>query len=91
MTSATRTKKTSSKSSSLKSGLSKREIMQNLNSSISLAKGLLATLSTNDPYSWTLKCETSQAREHTRMLLQEVMEEIWNADQSLSRLQSKRS
>lgn len=74
-----KTKRILSKRSESKNGSIKAEL-ENLISSISLAKGLLATLSTNDPSAWTRKCQTSTAREHTRILLQEVMEEIWKAD-----------
>lgn len=87
----TKTSKTSTilrKSNSSKSGLSVREELQSLNSSISLVKGLLATLSTNDPPGWTSKCQTKLAQEHTRILLQEVMDEIWNADSTLQKLRS---
>lgn len=81
-----KTKRTSSKSSSSKSGLSAKEELEMLNSSISLAKGLLATLSTNDPSAWMRKCHTKAAQEHTRILLQEVMEEIGNADLILAKM-----
>lgn len=77
---ATKTKKTSNKRNSSKTGLSVRESLEQLTSHISLAKGLLATLSTQDPSAWTRKCSTRADQEHTRILLQEVMDEIWNAD-----------
>ncbi len=81
----TKTKRTSSKKSSLSDG-SVRAELERLNTSISLAKGLLATLSTSDQSAWMRKCTRKVAREHTRILLQEVMDEIWNADETLTRL-----
>lgn len=84
-----KTSKTSSKKSSSKIGSQDEAELLRLNSSISLAKGLLATLSTNDRSAWMRKCETKAAREHTRILLQEAMDEIWNADSILLSLSQK--
>ena len=80
--------RTSSKKSLFKNGSIKLEL-EKLNLNISLAKGLLATLSTNDPSVWTRKCRTKRAQEHSRILLQEVMDEIWNAEESLTNLSQK--
>lgn len=82
-------KKTLNKKCSSSNGSRAKGSMENLSLSISLAKGLLATLSTNDPSVWTKKCQTKRAREHTRILLQEVMDEIWNADLAFSKLISQ--
>lgn len=87
MAQTSKTKTTSRKKSSSSNGSVKQEL-EKLNSSISIAKGLLATLSTNDPSAWTSKCQTSRDLEHTRILLQEVMDEIWNADSTLQSLRS---
>ncbi len=89
MKSVTKTKKTLSKNNSSNNGLSNKELLEQLSLNISLAKGLLATLSTNDPSVWTEKCQTTTAREHSRILLQEVMDEIWSAESTLSILSEK--
>lgn len=83
-----KTKKTSSKKRQSKNGSSIKEDLQSLNSSISLAKGLLATLSLKHPSLWTKKLAKTEP-EHLRILLQEVMDEIWNADQTLLTLEKK--
>lgn len=88
MKSATKTKKTSSKSDKSKNGLSNKEILNSLDTSISIAKGVLATLSLRHPSDWTKKLAKMDA-EHLRILLQEVMEEIWSAESNLSTLKSK--
>jgi hypothetical protein len=85
---APKTKKTVSKKSSSKNGLSVKENLAQLNSSISIAKGLLATLSLGHRSDWTNKLEKMDP-EHLRILLQDVMDEIWNADLSLRNLESK--
>lgn len=84
--SANKTKKILTKKRLFKNGLSVKDELNNLNTSISLAKGLLAILSTHDQSVWIKKCQTAKAQEHTRILLQEVMEEIWNADLIVTRL-----
>lgn len=89
MDQTTKTRRTSNKNSSSRNGSNPKDDLSILNSSISIAKGMLATLSTNDPSAWTRKCQTKMAREHTRILLQEVMEEIWRADEVLANLMSQ--
>lgn len=83
--SAAKTKKTSSKKNSFKIGLSNKDLMSNLNSNISIAKGMLATLSLGHKSDWTNKLAKTDP-EHLRILLQEVMEEIWSAEETLTNL-----
>ncbi len=83
-------KKTLNKKSSLKSGLSTKEMIQNLDTNISIAKGMLATLSLGHPSLWTRKLQKTD-KEHLRILLQDVMEEIWSAEMTLMNLQQKLS
>lgn len=88
MKSATKTKKTSSKSDKSKNGLSNKELLNSLDTSISIAKGVLATLSLRHPSDWTKKLGRTEP-EHLRILLLEVMEEIWSAEENLATLRSK--
>lgn len=83
--SALRTKRTSRKSKKSSNGLSVKDSLANLSSSISLAKGLLATLSLGQKSDWTKKLAKTEP-EHLRILLSDVMDEIWNADETLTRL-----
>ncbi len=73
-----------SKKSKSKNGSSKVEL-DNLTSSISVAMGLLATLSSRHQSLWIKKYRKTDP-EHLRILLQEVMEEIYSADTSLTNL-----
>lgn len=73
-----------SKNSQSNSGLSKMEI-QDLTSHLSIAKGMLATLETWDASLWTRRLARKTGAEHTRILLQEAMEEIWNAERILEK------
>lgn len=56
-----------------------------LDTSISIAKGWLATLSLGHKSDWMRKYERTNP-EHLRILLQDVMEEIWNAQEAVDRL-----
>ena len=80
-----RTTKTSLKSEPSKTGSNPKEMLQSLSSNISLAKGLLATLSSGQKSDWTRKLKTTDP-EHLRILLQDVMDEIWNAETTLTTL-----
>jgi hypothetical protein len=76
--SRSRTSKTSSKKRSSLSGLSVKESLEQLNSSISLAKGLHAIL-----YSKLLVSISPLVKvkaEHLQILSQDLMDEIWNAE-----------
>lgn len=86
---ALKTKRTSSKKEQLKSGLSVREDLAILNTNISIAMGILATLSLGHASDWMHKYKRTDP-EHLRILLQEVMDEIWNAQEALDRLTSHR-
>lgn len=83
--SARKTKRTRNKSGSSKSGLSVAGELASLNASISVARGLLATLSLGHKSDWTRKLKRTEP-EHLRILLQDVMAEIWNAQEVLDRL-----
>ncbi len=74
-----------SKKSKSKSGSLKQSLKQNLISNISVAKGLLATLSLGHPSLWTNKYQKTP-KEHLRILLQEVMEEICTAENLLHQM-----
>ena len=80
-----KTKKTSSKKQELSNGLSVKEQLLNLTSNISIAKGMLATLSLGHPSLWTSKLQKMDP-EHLRILLQDVMEEIYMAEQTVTTL-----
>lgn len=67
----------------LRSGLMDEAKRIQLISSISIAKGTLATLSLEHPSLWTKKFQTIPP-EHLRILLLEVMEEICLAEMSLA-------
>jgi hypothetical protein len=82
-------KKTSSKKSLSKNGLSVKEELMILDSSISIARGMLATLSLRHKSDW-IKKYTRTDREHLRILLQDVMEEICHAQEAIDRLTSNR-
>lgn len=58
-----------------------------LDTSISIARGMLATLSLGHKSDWTRKYERTNP-EHLRILLREVMDEIWNAQAAIDRLTS---
>lgn len=88
--SAPKMKKTARKKNSSKNGLSVKDHLSELNSNISIAKGLLATLSLRHQSVWIKKYETTHP-EHLRILLQEVMEEIGSADSTLQQLSSSLS
>ena len=81
-----KTPKTLNKKRQSKSGLSVKAELQNLNTSISLTKGLLAILLSKQQSRSTKKSQTMDPA-NLRILLQDAMDEIWNADQSLMKLQ----
>lgn len=56
-----------------------------LDTSISIARGMLATLSLGHKSDWMRKYERTKP-EHLRILLSEVMEEIWKAQGAIDRL-----
>ena len=78
-------KKILSKKNSSKNGSTVKEDLTNLIANISIAKGTLATLSVHDPSGWTKKL-TKMDPEHLRILLRDVMEEIWSAEETLTKL-----
>lgn len=86
--SASKIKRTLSKKNSSKNGLSNKELVESLISNISLAKGLLAALSLGQQSDWIKKLERTPP-EHMRILLQDVMDEIYSAEMSLSTLMSQ--
>lgn len=74
------------------SGLQVRsQDLRDLYSHTQRAKGILATLELEQTSAWTKKCSRT-AREHLRILLQDVMEEIFSMEtilnQPLNRKQS---
>lgn len=81
----TKTKKTTSKKRKSGTGLSVKAELARLDSSISIAKGMLATLSLSHKSLWIKKLQKTDP-EHLRILLQEVMDEIWSAESSLTTL-----
>ena len=83
-----KTNKTSPKKSSSKTGSSVKVELDKLNTSISIAKGILAILSSEPKLGWINKLATKEAQ-HSQILLKEVMEEIWNAELSLMNLESE--
>lgn len=90
--SAPKTKKTVRKKSKFKVGLSNKDMLNNLTSNISIAKGLLATLSLRQKSDSIKKLKTMETA-HLQILLLEVMEEICTAEEtlfSLSQSLSKR-
>lgn len=56
-----------------------------LDTSISIARGLLATLSLGHKSDWMRRYKRTKP-EHLLIVLREVMEEIWNAQGALDRL-----
>ena len=74
-----------SKSKKSKHGLSAKEELMNIHSSISIARGYLATLELGHKSGFIKKLQRTQP-EHLRILLQDVMEEIWNAQEATDRL-----
>ena len=62
--------------------------MAKLNSSILLAKGLLATLSLGQQSAWIKKYQSMEP-EHLRILLSDVMEEIYIAETAMTNLESR--
>lgn len=78
-------KKITRKKDSSKNGLSVKEELETLNTSISIAREMLATLSLGHKSDWINKL-TKTDPEHLRILLQDVMDEIWNADEAITRL-----
>lgn len=56
-----------------------------LDTSISIARGILATLSLGHKSDWMRKYERTNP-EHLRILLAEAMDEIWNAQAALDRM-----
>lgn len=79
-----KTKRTSSKKKQSEIGSVKVELA-NLDTSISIAKGMLATLSLRHPSAWIRKLEKMEP-EHLRILLQEAMDEIWHAESAMTSL-----
>jgi hypothetical protein len=73
----TRTKRILNRKSKSKSGSSPKEMLQALNSNISIAMGFLATLSLRQQSAWIKKYGKTDP-EHLRILLLEVMEEIYS-------------
>lgn len=86
--SAKKIAKTSSKKKQSKSGLKTKEMLESLISNISVAKGLLATLSLGHKSDWIRKLQKMDP-EHLRILLLEVMEEIYSSEVTISTLRSK--
>ena len=82
---ASKTLMTLNKSGESRSGSMEQEKMRDLISNISVAKGLLATLSLGHPSLWIRKYQRMDP-EHLRILLLEVMDEIYTAQDALSRL-----
>jgi hypothetical protein len=80
-----RTQKTMSRSYLLSNGSTPKADLNQLISSTLTAKGLLATLSTADTSLWIQKYSTTPP-EHLRILLQEVMGEIWKMETTLSNM-----
>ena len=79
-------KKISNKKNLSKTGSKNGEIkllLIDLTSNLSIAKGILATLELQHQSVWIKKYKKTDPA-HLRILLQEVMEEIWNAEQTLS-------
>jgi hypothetical protein len=83
----TKTKKTSSKKNESKNGSSNKAAMSELTCGISIAKGMLATLSLGHPSLWIKKYSRTDPA-HLRTVLLEAMEGICTAEQALSRLKS---
>jgi hypothetical protein len=82
---ASKTKRTSRKKNSFKNGLSVRDELMNLDTSISIARGMLATLQLGHKSDWIKKLKRTDP-EHLRILLQDVMAEIWSAQEVIDRL-----
>lgn len=80
-------KKTSSKNNSSKTGLPSIDLMNDLIFGISVAKGVLATLSLGHQSLWTKKL-AKMDQEHLRILLLEAMEGICTAETALTQLKS---
>lgn len=76
---------TTSKNSEFNNGLKKQEAMSKLIAGIQIAKELLATLELGQPILWTGKLQRIQP-EHLRILLLEVMEEIYTMETILDQL-----
>jgi len=74
-----------SKKSKSKNGSSPKAELATIHSSISIARGYLATLSLEHKSDWMRKYKRTHPL-HLRMLLREVMEEIWNAQEATDRL-----
>jgi hypothetical protein len=83
--SASKTKRTSRKSNSLRSGLSVRDELTNLDTHISIARGMLATISLGHKSDWIKKLKRTN-QEHLRILLLDVMEEIWSAQEAVDKI-----
>ncbi len=85
-----KTLKTLNKKKKLKPGLNVKEELMILDSSISIARGMLATLSLGHKSDWMRKY-TKTEPEHLRILLQDVMEEIWKAQEAVDNLTAIRT
>lgn len=83
-----KTKRTLSKSKRSKSGLSVKEELMNLNTSISIAKGMLAILSSRLQSLSIRPSIVKVDAQHLLILSQDAMDEIWNADLIVERLMS---
>jgi hypothetical protein len=77
-----RTSRTSSKKSSSLNGLSVRECLEQLTSSISLAKGTLAILSSKFQSPLISKSVTNLDPAHLPILLQDLTDEIWKLEET---------
>ena len=82
--SQTKTLKTSNKKSEFNNGLSVKESLNQLTSSISIAKGVHAILYSKlrDSTARTAKMEP----EHLQILSKDLMDEIWNAEAIVTNL-----
>lgn len=76
-----------SRNNEFKAGSNPKAQLTSLISNISVAKGLLATLSLEPRCLWINKYRTTPP-EHLRILLLEVMEEICTAEKTLTQLRS---
>jgi len=61
-----------------------REVIKSLSSNISQAKGLLAILLSKQKLDLIVNCPTAQ--QHTLILLQDLMEEIYTMEKTLTQL-----
>jgi hypothetical protein len=88
--SVNRTMKILSKKDLSSNGLNVKESLDQLNSSISQVKGLLAILlSKHQSASTNVYPRLVTDQEHSRILLQEAMGEIWISDQTIQLLKMR--